>query len=337
MTTIKDVAQEAGVSVATVSRLLNDTGVVHPETAARVTAAIQKLSYEPNLLARNFRRSESRVILILSPNITNPYYAHILAGIGDVFSNLGYSAVIFNTSDAPEREREALEMLKRHRADGVILMANTLSSQEFKEYADQFPLVQCSEYDPNLQLARVSIDNYLATQEAIDYLVGLGHRRIATISSENNYLSTHLRKQAYLDTLQRYNISLSDEYIKHASYDYSFKSGKMKAKELLTTDPMPTAIFCISDTLALGAVIAAQELGYRVPEDVTVIGFDDVEHTTMFHPFITTVAQPCYELGRHSAELLFTQISHASDYTREVVLPHQLIIRESSAPPLILD
>ena len=174
MTTIKDVAQEAGVSVATVSRLLNDTGVVHPETAARVTAAIQKLSYEPNLLARNFRRSESRVILILCPNITNPYYVHILAGIGDVFNELGYSAVIFNTSDAPEREREALEMLKRHRADGVILMANTLSSQEFKEYADQFPLVQCSEYDPNLQLARVSIDNYLATQEAIEYLVSLG-------------------------------------------------------------------------------------------------------------------------------------------------------------------
>ena len=337
MTTIKDVAQEAGVSVATVSRLLNDTGVVHPETAARVSAAIQKLSYEPNLLARNFRRSESRVILILSPNITNPYYAHILAGIGDVFSNLGYSAVIFNTSDAPEREREALEMLKRHRADGVILMANTLSSLEFKEYADQFPLVQCSEYDPNLQLARVSIDNYLATQEAIDYLVGLGHRRIATISSENNYISTQLRMRAYQDTLQRYNISLSDEYIKHASYDYSFKSGKAKAKELLTTDPMPTAIFCISDTLALGAVIAAQELGYCVPEDVTVIGFDDVEHTTMFHPYITTVAQPCYELGRHSAELLFAQITHASDYTREVVLPHQLIIRESSAPPLILD
>jgi DNA-binding LacI/PurR family transcriptional regulator len=142
-----DVAREAGVSVATVSRLLNNQEIVSPDTATRVYAAIEKLNYEPNLLARNLRKNESRVILILSPNVTNPYYAHILSGIGDVATQLGYSALIFNTGDDPAREREALDMLSKHRADGAILMSSDIGCSWLLEYSSQFPIVQCSEYD----------------------------------------------------------------------------------------------------------------------------------------------------------------------------------------------
>ena len=123
-----------------------------------------------------------------------------------------------------------------------------------------------------------------------------------------------------------------NDYIIYASRDYSFKSGKTKAKELLTVSPRPTAIFCISDTLALGAITAAKELGPRVPEDVTVIGFDDVEHTTMFHPYITTVAQPCYDLGKQSANMLYAQMTQGKEIPRQMILDHRLIVRESSAP-----
>ena len=337
MATMADVAREAHVSVATVSRLLNNQGTVSPDTAKRVYAAIAKLSYEPNILARNFRRNESRVMLILSPNVTNPYYAHILSGIGDAATKLGYSALICNTEDDPVREREALEMLKRRRADGAILMASNIGCQWLLEYANHYPLVQCSEYDPQVDIPHVSIDNYLATQQAMEYLISLGHRRIAIISSENEYISTSLRLQSYKDTLEKHSITPREDYIRYASRDYSFKSGKLKAKELLSVTPRPTALFCISDTLALGAIISAKELGYRVPEDVTVVGFDDVEHTTMFHPYITTIAQPCYELGRQSVHLLYAEMTQGKEIPHQLILEHKLIIRESSAATTMLD
>lgn len=332
MATMADVAREAGVSVATVSRLLNDQETVSPDTAARVFAAIEKLSYEPNLLARNLRKNESRVVLILTPNVTNPYYAHILSGIGDVCTSLGYSALIFTTGDDLQREREALEMLKKHRADGAILMASNVGCSWLLEYSSQFPIVQCSEYDPTVDIPHVSIDNYQATVDTMEYLIGLGHTRIAIISSENEYISTNLRLQAYRDTLKKHNITPQDAYIIYASRDYSFASGKSKAKELLNVHPRPTAIFCISDTLALGAITAAKELSCDVPGDVTVIGFDDVEHTTMFHPYITTVAQPCYDLGKQSAKLLYSLMNHSKEIPHQMILDHKLIIRESSAP-----
>lgn len=331
MATIADVAKEAGVSVATVSRLLNKQDVVSPETAARVYAAVEKLAYEPNLLARNFRKSESRVILLLAPNVTNPYYAHILSGIGDAARELGYSALIFTTADDPALEREGLEMLKKRRADGAILMASDIHCEWLLDYSSRFPIVQCSEYGPDVDIPHVSIDNYLAAQQTMGYLFGLGHKRIAIISSENDYISTAQRLQGYKDTLEKHGIAPREDYIVYASRDYSFKSGKVKARQLLSVEPRPTAIFCISDTLALGAITAAKEMGLRVPEDVTVIGFDDVEHTTMLHPYITTVAQPCYELGRQSAHLLYALMTQGKEVPRQVILEHHLIVRESSA------
>ena len=330
MATIKDVAQEAGVSVATVSRHINKKGILRPETAKRVEEAAAKLAYNPNLLARNLRKNESRVILIISPNVTNPYYALIITGIGDTFNALGYSAVLFNTNEDPEREAEALKMLSRRRADGAILMANYCGNINLGKYMHEFPIVQCSEYDPALDLPHVSIDNYSASAEVMAYLIELGHQRIAMISSENNYISTQLRAEAYRNVLKEKQIESPEAFFVKASRDYSFKSGKNRAKELLNLDPRPTAIFCISDTLAMGAIIAAHEMGLRVPEDLSVVGFDDVEHTTMLHPFITTVAQPCYDLGKASANLLYQKLNHTDDTPKEVILEHKLIIREST-------
>jgi len=269
--------------------------------------------------------------------MTNPYYAHILSGIGDAATELGYSALIFNTADDPAREAEALEMLKKRRADGAILMASNKDCTWLLEYAERFALVQCSEYGPEVDIPHVSIDNYLAAQQTMEYLISLGHQRIAIISSENDYISTSLRLKGYRDTLEKHAIDIRQDYIVYASRDYSFKSGKKTARELLAVTPPPTAIFCISDTLALGAITAAKEMGYRVPEDVTVIGFDDVEHTTMFHPYITTVAQPCYELGKRSARLLYDLMSQGKEIPRQVIMEHRLIVRESSAPPTLLD
>lgn len=331
MVNISDVASEAHVSVATVSRVLNDKDTVKKETRERVYAAIEKLNFEPNILARNFRRSESRVILIITPNITNPYYAHILSGIGDEASSLGYSALIFNTGGSLEKEKEGMEMLKKRRADGAILLASAVDSPHLLEYADRYPVVQCAEYDESTDLPRVSIDNYKAAAEVLEYLVSLGHRKIATISSRNSYISTVQRMDAYKAAMADSGIAVPKSYIAYADGDYSFKSGKKAAMKLLSLKDRPTAVFCISDTLALGTVSAALELGIKIPEELTVTGFDDVDDTTMFHPYITTVKQPCYKLGEKAMKLLYDRIQKKEE-KNHLILSYQFVIRESSGP-----
>lgn len=332
MATIKDVAKEAKVSVATVSRVLNDKETVKPETQEKVLKAIEKLNFEPNLLARNFRKNETRVVLIVAPNITNPYYAHILTGIGDTAGTLGYSALIYNTSGKPEKEKEALDMLAKKRADGAILLASTMDRSLLVQYANDYPMVQCSEYDEKADLPRVSIDNYRATRELMTYLLQLGHTKIATISSKNPYISTMERQRAYEDALKDKSMKVPKSYTVFADRDYSFNSAKKAAMKLLSMKNRPTAVFCISDTIALGAISAAKELNIRVPEDLTVTGFDDVEDTTMFHPYISTVKQPCYKLGVQSMKLLYDCIRKKEMKEKHHILKHQFIERESSGP-----
>ncbi|MFV0413398.1 MAG: LacI family DNA-binding transcriptional regulator [Oscillospiraceae bacterium] len=330
MASIADVAKEANVSVATVSRVLNNSGKVQTETVSRVLAAVKKLSYEPNLLARNFRKVETRVLLILTPNITNPYYAHIIAGISDVAQKEGYSVFLSNTNGEAAREQETLGMLSRRRADGAILLASVLDSEWLQQGANKFPVVQCSEFDPDMQISHVSINNYGAACDAMRHLISQGHRRIATVSSENNYYSTKLRLKAYYDMLAEAGLPFREEYVYKADKGYSFKSGVVAVKNLMMMEQRPTALFCISDTLAMGCVVGAQELGFQVPRDLSVTGFDDVENTTMIHPYITTVAQPCYELGRQGA-LMLLGLMRRQEIPLEVVFPHRMVIRESTA------
>lgn len=329
--TIKDVALEAGVSVATVSRLVNGTSIVSAATAAKIQETIQKLGYEPNLMARNLRKKETRVILIVCPNVTNPYYAHILAGITEASYQQGFSAVMYTTNCDPERELEGIQMLYKGRVDGAILMDGLRDHQVFYNAASRFPIVQCSEYVDTEIAPAVCIDNYQASRDMMAHLLGLGHTKIALISSNNDYVSTKIRTQAYKDSLLEAGLPVDPEYIKLGSSDYSFQSGRACALELLQSENPPSAIFCISDTFAFGSIIAAKELGITTPEELSISGFDDVEYTTMHHPFITTIAQPCYELGRTSAQMLFERLEKHSAETGLVYLDHQLVVRESTA------
>lgn len=332
MATILDVSKAAGVSVATVSRVLNGKGQVSQETARRVMRAVEALSYAPNVSARNLRLNESRIILIVAPNITNPYYTHILAGIGRAAHRMGYSAFLCDTGGERSETEKVLDMLVRRQADGAILLATERVSEWLKPYAEKYPLVECSEYDPLLGLPRVSIDNYAAAREAMAHLIFLGHERIGLVSSRNLYISTELRLAGYRDALKDAGLTPSDGYVRLGDADYSFKSGFDSAKSLLSLSNRPTALLCVSDMLALGAIASAKELGLRVPEDLSVVGFDDVEHTTMFHPHVTTVAQPCLTIGEKAMELLEGAIGRAAS-KREAILPHRLIVRESTAPP----
>jgi DNA-binding LacI/PurR family transcriptional regulator len=331
MVTIADVALEAGVSVATVSRVINHNGSVSQETTHRVKEAIERLAYEPNILARNFRKSESRVILILAPNITNPYYSQILTGIGFSARRLGYSFMICTTGGESDQERDFLDMLAKRRADGAIMLATGISREDIEHYASKYPIVQCSEYYPDTSVAHVAIDNYRSSYQVVEYLLSLGHERIATISSVNNYPSTHQRLAGYRDALLKAGIKPDDALVRYGSFDYSFSSGLAAAQSLLQQKQRPTAIFCISDMLALGAINGAQNMGLEVPRDVSVVGFDDVAHATMFRPHITTMAQPCYEIGQRATELLYRLMRSEPCPCQGVMLECQLVVRDSCA------
>lgn len=332
MVTIEQVAQRAGVSVATVSRTLNNSPAVKPATAQRVREAIEALRYVPNQSARNLRRNESRVILALAPNFSNPYYSHILTGIGDRAWELEYSVLICNTLGHANGERHFLKMLESHRADGAILLGCCQDYDWLGRFAEGFPIVQCCEYVPGLECPSVSIDNYGAALEMVTYLQKLGHERIAMLGADNQYISTRLRREGYLDAMAQAGLAVSQSWYAQADAVYSFASGQGAARALLAVEPRPTAIFCISDILALSAISAAQELGLNVPGDLTVTGFDDVDYTAMVHPYLTTVAQPCHEMGRRSVELILNGLQCGKGALADhAFVPHQLVERESAA------
>jgi DNA-binding LacI/PurR family transcriptional regulator len=332
MVNIQDVAREAGVSAATVSRVINGTRCVLPETEAKVHEAINKLSYQPNLSARNLRRNESRIILILTPNFSNPYYSKVLSGICDLSRTLGYSTLIYNTYDSNALdEKLVVNLFQKNRADGMITLACNRDDRWLDKYSGRYAIVQCSEYVEDMELPHISVDNRLAARESVNHLTACGHRRIGLVTSSNSYLSSADRMRGYLDALEEAGLEVESSLIAYASADYSFASGKQAARKLLTIPNPPSAIFCVSDILALGVIAEAGKLGLKVPQDLSVMGFDDVDYTTMFHPYLSTVAVPCYELGRGSMQLLYDHIHHKPDAGTGVYLPHQVVYRETTA------
>ncbi len=333
MTTILDVAREANVSPSTVSRVLNNSGAISKATVETVYKAVEKLGYEPNVFARNLRKRETHVLMILAPNMTNPYYASIIAGISDFTRELNYSCFICKTDGDSYQIKELLSKVLKHQADGAILLACEKDEKWLNEYRNAFPLVECSEYDPEIEIPHVCIDNFKAANEAVKYLISLGHRKIATISSVNKHISTELRMNGYLDALREAGIEIDDRYIAYSSVDYSYQSGCNETRRLLSQSNPPTALFCISDVLAVAAINTAKEMGFSVPEDFSVIGFDDVEMITMFAPKLTTVSQPCHEIGMIAATLLYRKIMQEGAVPIETILPHKLMIRETTRAP----
>lgn len=329
--TISQVAREAGVSVATVSRVMNGSGSVLPETREKVLSAIQRLGYQPNVWGRSLRRGESRVALVLVPNVSNPFYAPIIAGVEDRLNEAGYGILLCMTNARAERRAFYLEFLKDGRADGAILMEPATDDPHVAQLAKHYPLVQCCEYCDNPEVSHVSVDNFSAAYQVVAALAEMGHTRIGFLGADNDFISTAFRRQGYQEGLRARGLEIRAEYQSLADGDYSFASGTQAARRLLEREERPTALFCISDVLARGAIQAARELGLQVPEELSVVGFDDVEYATMGYPSLTTVRQPCYDLGSTAARLLLEQIKGGTG-GQSIYLPHEIMIRDSTAP-----
>jgi LacI family repressor for deo operon, udp, cdd, tsx, nupC, and nupG len=328
MTTIQDVAKTAGVSVATVSRVLNNSSHVSEKTRENVMKAMKALDYRPNLLGRNLRRTETRMILVLLPSISNPFYSRVVKGVEAVARENGYNIMLCNTDSERERELVYIQMLQNRLADGVIFMAPEMSSRELSEIGGSYPVVQCCEYKEGALVSQVSIDNFSAAYTAIMQLIKLGHKRIGLITCKNLFVSTIQRRAAYKKAIKDAGLVFDDNLIKYGNY--SFKSGVRAAKHfLLMPGERPTAVFAISDIMAIGAIMGFKEKGIVVPDDISIIGFDDINYAAMYNPTLTTISQPQYELGCEAMRLLLMQIRGEIKHPVNVVLDHKLVIRDS--------
>lgn len=328
MSTIQEVAKEAKVSVATVSRVLNNHPSVSPKTRRRVEEAIRRLQYEPNLLGRNLRRTESRLILVLVPTISNPFYSEIIQGIEEVAQKSGYNILLCTTGSDQEREWIYLDLVKQKLADGVISMDPAANQASLISYAQQFPVIQCCEYSEDNEAPYVAIDNRAAAYMAVKHLITSGHRKIALFNTDERFLYARLRKQGFLDALEEAGITPRSEWILNLSL--SFEDGYRAMKEKLSAEDRPDALFAVSDVLAIGALRALGEAGLKSPEDMALVGFDNIAEASYTTPSLTTVGQPMRKMGQEACRMLIQRIEHQDKPVKSIFLQHELILREST-------
>ena len=236
--------------------------------------------------------------------------------------------MLCNTDSTADREQLYLGLLKNRLADGVILMAPEINGEELTAIGADFPVVQCCEYKEGAQVSLARIDNYAAARKAAKHLTSLGHKKIGIISSHSKFVSTIRREEGFKSVLEEAGLLLADQYMAYG--DYSFKSGHRAALSLLALKERPTAILAISDIMAIGVLRAAKEKGLKAPEDVAVVGFDNISFSSMCDPMLTTVSQPKYDLGCTAMDLLLKTIQGELKEPVEIVLENELVIREST-------
>ena len=326
MATIKDVARRAGVSVATVSRVLNEEGNVKEETVSRVRQAIRELSYRPNMLGRDLRRNETKRILVFLNTIANQFYSRIVRGIEDCAHKQGYSVMICMTRDEVELEAKYLQMLRNRLADGAIFLVAVQEGAVLSRRLAGIPVVQACEIKPGFATPSVSIDNERAAYEAVMYLAGMGHKKIAFFGAGNHYDSSVLRRNGYLRALSSAGIQVTPAWM--IEEGFSFNAGIRAARRLLSQEKLPTAIFCVADSVAAGAVREFYQQGYQVPKDFSVMGFDNTQISEVYLPSITTTRQPQHEIGYQAMELLLKKMDGMKE-NPSVHLEHEIVERES--------
>lgn len=322
----------------TVSRVINGKRGVRPETRAKVLQAIEELGYTPNSLARSFALQKTKTIGLVITDITNPFFTTIARGVEDTAATHHFSVIFCNTDENPDKEALYLELLAGKRVDGVILAPASRKKHSLKSLlARGIPVVLVDREVEGLKDMDVDVvkgDSVYGAYVLTRHLISLGHRRIGIIVGSRDISTAEDRVRGYRQALEEAKIPVDESLIRFAAY--SEESGYREARALLMREDRPSAIFGGNNFIALGAMTAIRELGLRVPEDVALVCFEDIDALAKFHPFLTVVAQPAYSMGVLAAELLIRRIE-GRDTIRErraVVLKPELIIRESAGEKL---
>jgi LacI family transcriptional regulator len=332
MATLHDVAHLAGVSTATVSATINGTAIVSPALQEKVRKAVAELGYNPDAIARSLKTGTTRTLGLIISDIANPFFAAVIRGIEDVANDRGYTLMLCNTDERPEKERAYMQLLQSRRVDGMI-MAPVGKREDYEELgrAMPAPVVFIDRRVP-AQADTVVVDNVRGAREAVGYLLGLGHRRIGVISGLPQISTSIERLAGYHQALDEAGLE-SDPLLLKVGYS-RLEGGYRAAQELLAMPDRPTAIFASNNLMVIGLMRAVAERGLACPAAVSVVGFDDFDWASVFQPRLTTVAQPTYEMGVKAAELLLVRMGGERNRERqEIVLAPQLIIRDSCAVP----
>ena len=332
MANIYEVARRAGVSTATVSRVLSRPDVVAEETRRKVIQTIERLGFTPNSAAANLRKLKSSKLLVTVPDISNPFFSQILQGIEDAAQRQGYAVLLGDTQHNPKREERYAQMLKRKEADGLIFLGHRLPKEAatlVKAAAPRCaPIVNGCEFSPSLGVPSVHIDNGRAAAEAMEHLYQLGHRRIGIITGP---LVSPLSRDRLRGARSQAKARGTEQELNVVQGDFSVASGAAMAEHLLLQREAPTAVFCFNDGMAIGVIQAAKRLGRRVPEDLSVVGFDDIQFSRYTDPPLTTIAQPMREIGEGTVRLLLEILSGNEIAPVSITLPHTLMVRASTA------
>ena len=335
MATIQDVARRAGVSVATVSRVINDQGNVRQDTVELVRQAIEDLGYHPNSMGRNLRQNRSNRILVLQPSIANPFYPNVIRGIDATASAAGYQMILSDTNNDPEREGRYLSLLDGHVVDGAIITTPCHEPEHYRAIAGRYPMVFCSEDYADSPVASVTMDNRQGGYDAARYLIGLGHRKIGFMCVYGDHHTVHQRLRGFRDALGEAGIPLPERYIVAATSPSAAQMPEITRQAALKFAELadrPTAIFCTSDLIAIAAMHALKEAGLRVPEDISVCGIDNIDFSNLCDPPLTTVAVPLFDMGCQAVRLLLKRFADPGLPARRHVVPHTIIERQSTAP-----
>lgn len=332
MSTIKDVAALAGVSFTTVSHVLNDTRPVSADARRRVLAAVEEIGYLPSAVARSLRKSETKIIGVLVPTVNNPYFAELVVGVEECCRQAGYSVFLCNSDNDPKRQQQYMRTLLEKRADGLLLCsagdAETLA-RIFRQ--STVPAVTVDRAVPGARSDRVGVNNQDGAYKAVRHLLDLGHRRIACISGPGEFEVAGARVEGWRRALLEFAQQPEEALLVES--DFSSAGGHDATRQLLRARPDITAVFASNDMMALGALRAAAELGLRVPQQFSVVGFDDVELSGFVYPALTTVGCSIKELGREAARVLIDRIDNPGAPLKDVQLTPRLVVRESTAAP----
>jgi len=330
---MKDVAELAGVSASTVSHVLNGTRKVSEDTRERVRLAIEELGYEPNLLAKSLKVSRTFTIGLLISDIQNPFFTSVIRGAEDVALSRGYHLFLCNTDEDPNREDEYVRELSKKRVDGLIVA----SSASRRDHALQLrledvPFVFMDREVEGIEADTVSVDNRLGMRLIAEHLTQLGHERVGMVSGPLEKSSGHERYHGLRDALADLGLPLHDSLVRFG--DFRVSGGREAAEELLRLPEPPTALVVSNNQMTLGALLAVRELGLRVPDDVSVVSFDDMEWAPLANPPLTALAQPTYEMGATAARMLLNKIEKkATGSPSKLFMEPELVVRESTGPP----
>ena len=328
--TIEDIAQAAGVSVATVSRVLNGSPKVASPTRRRVLRLIDQMAYAPNNLARNLRARGLRVFGLVISDIRNPFFTSVERGVEDAARASGFSVLLTNTDEQPEREAESLRMLLVERVAGVIVVPTGGTRHEPVQALLRLgiPLVALDRPLPNVQVDTVQTDNTLGVRLLVEHLyLAHGHTRLGIISGPHSVGSAAQRARAFADALDDLGLERRAEW--DVEGNFREEGGQAAAARLLEAADRPAAVLVANNRMTLGALRATRDLGLRVPDDVAIVGFDDPPWASLLAPPLTTVAHATYDLGRTAAELLGRRLADPQRAPATVLLPPTLVVRAS--------